>query len=207
MAIRRPATFRYLQYATTLEEAKKLYKEYAVKLHPDKGGELTEMQQLNIEWDYIKKVPVLPISVRTTYSTPRPQPRTSSPPPPPPPRPQPKPRPQPTESKQENASRGFSKFYEEATKREQANNTSNNNVGVPFDWDEFIFIIDGLFEDAVLRKKRAASVYYSFYDTLQSENKAVTTRQLNYIADKLGYKSGWVFFQKQELEKRNIKIV
>lgn len=208
MAIRRPATFRYLQYAVTLEEAKKTYKEYAVQLHPDKGGRLEDMQQLNMEWDYIKKVPVLPISRRVdSYTTPRPQPRPT-PPPPPPSNPKPKqPRPESRNEKQENVNRGFSKFYQEHTSRQNDSFSSNNVDSNTFDWDEFVFIIDGLFDDAVKRKKRAASVYYSFYDTLQQEGKDVTKKQLEYIATKLGYQKGWVFFQREILEGRNIKIV
>lgn len=208
MAIKRPAIFRYLQYAATLEEAKKTYKEYAVKLHPDKGGKLEDMQQLNLEWDYIKKVPVLPISIRSTYTPPRQQP-TPPPPPPRPTPPRPKPRPESKyERTQENVNKGFNKFYQEQINKDKHTyNTSNSNVGSnPFDWDEFTFIVDGLFEQAVINKRRASSVVGSFYDTLEDEGRSVTTRQMNYIADKLGYKRGWVFFQREELNRRNIKL-
>ena len=47
-------TINYLKEAKTLQELKKLYFKLAKKLHPDHGGNITDMQILNNEYDYLK---------------------------------------------------------------------------------------------------------------------------------------------------------
>ena len=47
-------TINYLKQAKTLQELKKLYFKLAKKLHPDHGGNITDMQILNNEYDYLK---------------------------------------------------------------------------------------------------------------------------------------------------------
>lgn len=47
---------KYLKEANTLQQLKKLYFEFAKKLHPDVGGQLEDMKQLNNEFDYLKTV-------------------------------------------------------------------------------------------------------------------------------------------------------
>lgn len=44
---------KYFENISTLEEAKKLYRELAKQHHPDKGGDLEIMKQVNSEYDYI----------------------------------------------------------------------------------------------------------------------------------------------------------
>lgn len=43
--------FEELYKATTLEELKKAYRKYAVKFHPDNGGKVEDMQELNNAYD------------------------------------------------------------------------------------------------------------------------------------------------------------
>lgn len=47
-------TINYLKEAKTLQELKKLYFRMAKQLHPDHGGNITDMQILNNEYDYLK---------------------------------------------------------------------------------------------------------------------------------------------------------
>ena len=47
-------TINYLKQAKNLQELKKLYFKLAKKLHPDHGGNITDMQILNNEYDYLK---------------------------------------------------------------------------------------------------------------------------------------------------------
>lgn len=44
---------KYLKGITTLEELKKEYRKWALKLHPDHGGSTEEMQKLNAEYEYL----------------------------------------------------------------------------------------------------------------------------------------------------------
>lgn len=46
----------YLTKVTNLEDLKAAYKKLAFKFHPDKGGSLEDMQQLNAEYDYLSKI-------------------------------------------------------------------------------------------------------------------------------------------------------
>jgi hypothetical protein len=87
--MRRPV-FKYLNYCSDKDEVKSKFKELALQFHPDRGGNTSDMQQLNVEYQYINKVnPMLPIE--TPRFTSRPftqQQRTNTPPPrPTPPRP------------------------------------------------------------------------------------------------------------------------
>lgn len=49
--------FQYFDasHLTTIEEAKRQYRKLALKHHPDMGGSLEAMQQVNAEWDYLRK--------------------------------------------------------------------------------------------------------------------------------------------------------
>lgn len=42
---------KYLKNIKTLEQLKKEYRTWAVKLHPDRGGSTAEMQELNAEYE------------------------------------------------------------------------------------------------------------------------------------------------------------
>lgn len=44
---------KYLKDIHTLEELKSMYRKYALKLHPDRGGSTEEMQILNAEYEYL----------------------------------------------------------------------------------------------------------------------------------------------------------
>lgn len=44
---------KYLNNVVTLEDLKKAYKAWAVKLHPDNGGSVEDMQTLNNEYDLL----------------------------------------------------------------------------------------------------------------------------------------------------------
>ena len=45
----------YFSDCKTIEEAKRLYHKLAIKHHPDLGGDLEIMQQINAEYDIIAK--------------------------------------------------------------------------------------------------------------------------------------------------------
>jgi hypothetical protein len=45
----------YFNTCKNLEEVRKLYKELALKNHPDKGGDTATMQEINAEYQYIFK--------------------------------------------------------------------------------------------------------------------------------------------------------
>ena len=47
----------FFKDCTSLDEVKKLYKELALKHHPDRGGETATMQQINAEYESILKNP------------------------------------------------------------------------------------------------------------------------------------------------------
>jgi hypothetical protein len=46
----------FLKDAKNLQELKKLYFQFSKKMHPDVGGKLEDMQQLNNEYDYLKTI-------------------------------------------------------------------------------------------------------------------------------------------------------
>lgn len=48
-------TIKYLKNAKNVNDLKKLYIEYLKKLHPDNGGTTEECQQLNNEYEYLRK--------------------------------------------------------------------------------------------------------------------------------------------------------
>ncbi len=39
----------------SIEECKRQYRKLAMRHHPDRGGRLEDMQQVNAEWDYLRK--------------------------------------------------------------------------------------------------------------------------------------------------------
>ena len=47
---------RYFKNAETLEQLRKQYKDLLKKHHPDNGGNLTDMQEINAEYDRLFKV-------------------------------------------------------------------------------------------------------------------------------------------------------
>lgn len=49
--------FIYFGNCKTIEEVKRLYKELALKYHPDKGGDTKTMQAINTEYNHIRKNP------------------------------------------------------------------------------------------------------------------------------------------------------
>lgn len=55
--MRRAVKIKWFRECSTLEEAKVLYKTLVMLHHPDKGGNLRDMQEINAEMDYIKVVP------------------------------------------------------------------------------------------------------------------------------------------------------
>ena len=164
LLIKQPNTFKYLQYCSSKEEVKVKFKELALKLHPDKGGNLADMQQLNVEYQYITKVnPMLPISVpaktyRQTYTTPKQQAR-----------------PEPV--------------YTQPS---------------VLDWEDFKFTIDTLLEQIKTDKKNEASLYFTYIDFVIANGLKTNRKQLEYIAIKLGYKSGWAYYKEQELAKQKL---
>ena len=46
---------KYFKNCTTKEECKKMYKKLAFKHHPDRGGDLDTMKEINNEFDWIMK--------------------------------------------------------------------------------------------------------------------------------------------------------
>lgn len=48
---------KWFAACATFEEVKKLYKTLVMQYHPDKGGSLQDMQEINVEYDMLKKDP------------------------------------------------------------------------------------------------------------------------------------------------------
>ena len=44
---------KYFKTCKSVEECKKLYKKLAFKYHPDKGGDIETMKEINAEFDYV----------------------------------------------------------------------------------------------------------------------------------------------------------
>ena len=55
----------YFKNCSSLEEVKKLYKELALKYHPDRGGDTATMQQINLEYESICKNPAFEFAKQT----------------------------------------------------------------------------------------------------------------------------------------------
>lgn len=55
--MRRAVKIKWFAKCSTLDQAKQLYKTLAMLHHPDRGGNLQDMQEINAEMDYIKAVP------------------------------------------------------------------------------------------------------------------------------------------------------
>jgi len=55
----------YFQNCTTLEEVKRRYKELAMQHHPDKGGNTATMQDINNEYESIRKNPIFDFAKQT----------------------------------------------------------------------------------------------------------------------------------------------
>lgn len=210
--LRKP-DFRYLATCTTLEEAKKTYRQKAQELHPDRpAGSLVEMQQLNIEWDYIVKAkPQLPVQEVqfSGYAEPRKTRR---------------------HKKQEssfNANDMFSGFeafkraaemaeqerawrreqeakhYKEQKTRQQAERPKTVNR-VELDYDVAKVVIDSLLEEAVRLNKLKGSIYFSFVNFIKDNNHLTNRKQLEYMAVKLGYAIGWAFYKSEALKQEGL---
>ena len=53
----------------TLDEGKALYKKLCMEHHPDLGGSVEDMQQINAEWDFLKsRLPRFDTGVHTDYN-------------------------------------------------------------------------------------------------------------------------------------------
>jgi hypothetical protein len=52
----------YFENCKTLDECKARYKLLALKYHPDRGGDTKTMQQINLEYEYIRKNPFFKFS-------------------------------------------------------------------------------------------------------------------------------------------------
>lgn len=57
----------WFRECSTLEEAKLLYKKLVMAYHPDRGGDLRKMQEINAEMDYIKAVPSALLGARKNW--------------------------------------------------------------------------------------------------------------------------------------------
>jgi len=67
----------YLSQASTLEELNRQYRKFALKLHPDRGGNLQAMQELNAELDFRRAELSRPKSFTWNRSCHRPWPENS----------------------------------------------------------------------------------------------------------------------------------
>lgn len=218
MRLRRP-DFKYLNECPTLEEAKKVYRQKAIELHPDKPtGSLVAMQQLNAEWDYIVKAnPQLPVAVGRGFTAKSAAYSNSNP------------------NNVNNRSSndifsGFNAFKQtmekEAAERRQrqrreeervwedlkdwAKHTAENMKKdraanrTELDYEVAKVVIDGLLEEAVELNKMKGSIYYSFVNFIKHENYLTNRKQLEYIAIKLGYNSGWAYYKQEELKRQGL---
>jgi len=159
--IKRPNTFKFLTSFSTIDDAKNKYRQLVVKMHPDKGGDVADMQQLNAEWDYIKKTNYIPTPTRPVT----PPPRTTPPP-------QPKPRQEP--------------------------------VRVKLDWEIATAVIDSLYAEAMKKGYKLGSIAFNFVEFVQNNNYMTNKKQMEYIAVKLNYRSGWAYHQVQDLKKKGL---
>jgi hypothetical protein len=154
--IRKP-DFRYLTSYKTLDEAKDLYKKKATVLHPDRGGNVSDMQQLNSEWDYIKRTNYIPSQFQPTAKTFTP----------------PVYRPKPVSK-------------------------------VVLEYEMATFIIDSLVTETTTAGKNVSATYFNFVDFITTNNYKTTRKQLDYLAIKLKYNSGWAYYKEQELKQKGL---
>jgi hypothetical protein len=55
--LRKTIEIKWFKNCQSVEQAKKLWKILAMQYHPDRGGDLRSMQEINAEWDYVRANP------------------------------------------------------------------------------------------------------------------------------------------------------
>lgn len=205
MRLQRP-NFRYLATCATLDEAKKVYRQKAQELHPDRpNGSLLEMQQLNVEWDYIVKAkPELPVVIGRQFTN---KSANSS-------------RPKNSSFDVNDMFYGFEAFKKAAAKaeaeegrarmrrkeeeRKRAAERPKTINRTELDYEIAKVVIDGLLAEAMELNKLKGSIYFSFVNFIKNDNYLTNRKQLEYIAIKLGYNSGWAYYKQEELKREGL---
>ena len=55
--MRQAVKIKWFRECSTVEQAKALHRKLALQHHPDKGGSICVMQEINAKWDYVKAHP------------------------------------------------------------------------------------------------------------------------------------------------------
>lgn len=176
--------FKFLNGVRSLEEAKTIFKQKALILHPDRGGNTADFQQLNAEYQYVTKVKMFPVIQQQPYTYTQ---RTYKQP----------------EYKQQASPKQEAVNYAERARRAAAERNKQETEKT-LEWDIFKSMIDAMVTHAEAKKHNIGTVYFNYIEFLQNNEKKTTKRQLEYIAIKLGYASGWAYYKSIELKKSNL---
>jgi len=199
----RSPKFIFLIGVRSEEECKRVYREKALKLHPDKGGNVEDMQQLNAEYQYAIKVKMWPLfnaTIRTnthafTRETQERARREAA-----------RREAERREEQERVAKKQNDEFVRKAREAAERQKREQEKAKPEvLDYELFKSMLLLMVETAKNSGKKLGSVWFNYVEFLQANNLKTTKRQLEYIGAVLGYAQGWAYFKYEELKK--IKLV
>jgi hypothetical protein len=75
---------------------------------------------------------------------------------------------------------------------------------VVLEYEMATFIIDSLVAETTAAGKNVSATYFNFVDFITTNNYKTTRKQLDYLAIKLKYNSGWAYYKEQELKQKGL---